>query len=182
MRRYFFVILFFAILFNSQAQESILGFTPENAKKQMALEDAFEAKLSTDNLDKWMQLMAAEPHWVGTAYGEKNAKWIQKQFKSWSYDAKIETYHILFPYPKTRILEMTGPTNYKAKLTAVPVDGDEFTAQGDSLLPSYNAFSTDGNVEAELVFVNYGIPKDYDELERSARTNRSAIGNFKKIQ
>ena len=73
------------------AQESILGFTAENAKKQQQLESAFESKLDATNLDKWMKLMAAEPHWVGTEYGEKNAKWIQKQFKSWGYDAKIET-------------------------------------------------------------------------------------------
>lgn len=148
------------------AQESILGFTTANVKKQQQLETAFEAKLNASNLDKWMQLMAAEPHWVGTAYGEKNAKWIQKQFKSWGYDAKIETYHILFPYPKIRLLELTEPTSYTAKLTAVPVAGDKFTAQGDALLPSYNAFSTDGDVTAELVFVNYGIPKDYEELDK----------------
>jgi len=150
----------------ASAQESILGFTPENTKKQQQLEKAFEAKLDASNLDKWMQLMAAEPHWVGTEYGEKNAKWIQKQFKSWGYDAKIETYHVLFPYPKIRLLELTGPTSYTAKLTAVPVEGDEFTAQGNALLPSYNAFSTDGDVEAELVFVNYGIPSDYEELDK----------------
>ena len=148
------------------AQESILGFTPENAKKQQQLESAFEAKLDASNLDEWMQLMAAEPHWVGTAYGAKNANWILKQFKSWGYDTKIETYHVLFPYPKVRLLELTGPTSYKAKLIAVPVEGDIYTAQGDALLPSYNAFSTDGDVEAELVFVNYGIPSDYEVLDK----------------
>ena len=159
------LLVVFAITAAS-GQEPILGFTTENAKKQAALEKAFEEKLSAENLDEWMQLMAAEPHWVGTAYGEKNAKWIQKQFKSWGYDAKIETYDILFPYPKVRVLELTAPTKYDAKLTAVPVEGDKYTAQGDALLPSYNAFSTDGDVEAELVFVNYGIPKDYDELDK----------------
>ena len=148
------------------AQESIFGFTSESAKKQQELEATFESKLNASNLDEWMQLLAAEPHWVGTEYGEKNAKWIQKQFKSWGYDAKIETYHVLFPYPKIRLLELTGPTSYTAKLTAVPVEGDKYTAQGDALLPSYNAFSTDGDVEAELVFVNYGIPKDYEELDK----------------
>ena len=90
----------------------------------------------------------------------------KSQFESWGYDTKIETYQILFPYPTERVLELTGPTKYTAKLTAVPVEGDPFTAQGDALLPSYNAFSTDGDVEAELVFVNYGIPKDYEELEK----------------
>ncbi|MEP3208736.1 MAG: transferrin receptor-like dimerization domain-containing protein [Maribacter sp.] len=163
--RIFTLVLCLAIGFLN-AQESILGFTSENTKKQQQLEAAFEAQLDAGNLDEWMQLMAAEPHWVGTEYGEKNAKWIQKKFKSWGYDAKIATYHILFPYPKVRLLELTGPTSYTAKLTAVPVEGDAYTAQGDALLPSYNAFSTDGDVEAELVFVNYGIPRDYEELDK----------------
>jgi N-acetylated-alpha-linked acidic dipeptidase len=166
MRTPIFILLLCLSIGFVSAQETILGFTSENAKKQEQLETAFESKLNASNLDKWMQLMAAEPHWVGTEYGEKNAKWIQKQFKSWGYDTKIETYHVLFPYPKVRLLELTGPTSYKAKLTAVPVDGDKYTAQGDALLPSYNAFSTDGDVEAELVFVNYGIPSDYEELAK----------------
>ncbi len=166
MRTPIFILLLCLSIGFVRAQETILGFTSENAKKQEQLETAFESKLNASNLDKWMQLMAAEPHWVGTEYGEKNAKWIQKQFKSWGYDTKIETYHVLFPYPKVRLLELTGPTSYKAKLTAVPVDGDKYTAQGDALLPSYNAFSTDGDVEAELVFVNYGIPSDYEELAK----------------
>ncbi len=148
------------------AQQPITGFTSENEKKELDLEKAFEAKLTAANLDQWMQRLAAEPHWVGTEYGQKNAEWIEKQFKSWGYDTKIDTYYVLFPYPKVRLLELTAPTPYTAKLTAVPVDGDPFTAQGDALLPSYNAFSTDGDVQAELVFVNYGIPKDYEELEK----------------
>ncbi len=148
------------------AQQTITGFTPENEKKELDLEKAFEAKLTAANLDQWMQRLAAEPHWVGTEYGQKNAEWIEKQFKSWGYDTKIDTYYVLFPYPKVRLLELTAPTPYTAKLTAVPVDGDPFTAQGDALLPSYNAFSADGDVQAELVFVNYGIPKDYEELEK----------------
>ncbi|RRQ47621.1 folate hydrolase [Maribacter algicola] len=148
------------------AQNSMLGFSEKSASEQQAIEKAFEEKLNSSNIDNWMQKMAAEPHWVGTKFGEENAKWMQDQFKSWGYDAKIETYHILFPYPTERVLELTGPTPYKAKLTAVPVEGDPFTDQGDALLPSYNAFSTDGDVEGELVFVNYGIPKDYEELEK----------------
>ncbi|MDE3741339.1 M28 family metallopeptidase [Maribacter polysaccharolyticus] len=166
MTRYFFTLLFTVITGAVAAQTNIIGFTSENTKKQLELEKSFESKLNPKNLDEWMQKMSAQPHWVGTEFGRKNAEWIQKQFKSWGYDAKIETYHVLFPYPKIRVVEMTAPTTYTAKLTAVPVDGDEFTAQGDALLPSYNAFSTDGDVEAELVFVNYGIPADYEELDK----------------
>lgn len=83
MTRNLLTVLFAFVLISSSAQESILGFTAENAKKQQALEASFEAKLKADNLDEWMQYMAAKPHWVGTEYGEEIAKWIQKQFNSW---------------------------------------------------------------------------------------------------
>ena len=146
--------------------QSLIGFKPEGVPAQLYLEKKFESRLKAENLDLWMQRMAAEPHWVGTEYGKKNAEWMAEQFTSWGYQTEIATYHILFPYPKTRVLELVGPEPYTAKLTAVPVEGDPYTAQGEALLPSYNAFSKDGDVEAELVFVNYGIPKDYEELEK----------------
>jgi len=148
------------------SQSSIIGFGAKKVAQQKNLEAEFDGMLLADNLDEWMKFMSAEPHYVGTAYGRKNAEWMVKQFKSWGYDAKIETYQVLFPYPKVRLLELIAPEKYKAKLTAVPVAGDTYTDQGDALLPSYNAFSADGDVTSELVFVNYGIPEDYDELEK----------------
>ncbi|MBO0341010.1 transferrin receptor-like dimerization domain-containing protein [Flagellimonas profundi] len=148
------------------AQDNIIGFSETASEAQEQLEAAYEKQLSADNLDQWMKRMAAEPHWVGTEYGEENVKWMEKQFKSWGYKTRIDTYQVLFPYPKVRVLELTAPTTYTASLEAIPVEGDPYTAQGDKLLPSYNAFSTDGDVEAELVFVNYGIPSDYEELEK----------------
>ncbi|MTI39895.1 M28 family peptidase [Fulvivirga lutimaris] len=160
------LFLCIGLFYHADAQESIIGFKPANVSKELSTEAAFDAQLKAQNLDDWMKKLAAEPHYVGTEYGRKNAEWMMKQFKSWGYDAKIETYQVLFPYPKVRLLELTGPTTYKAKLENVAVEGDEYTKQGEALLPSYNAFSTDGDVEAELVFVNYGVPADYEELEK----------------
>lgn len=151
--------------FFATAQE-ITGFSSQAAEEQLAIENRFDQSLSAENLDTWMQKMTAKPHWVGTPFGEENAKWMKKQFESWGYDARIETYQVLFPYPKVRLVEMTEPESFTASLKAVPVEGDPFTAQGEALLPSYNAFSTDGDVEAELVFVNYGVPSDYETLEK----------------
>ncbi|MFT5863590.1 MAG: N-acetylated-alpha-linked acidic dipeptidase [Flavobacteriales bacterium] len=161
-------IAVFACMFSikSFAQNSIIGFKEANVESQNKLEEAFDAQLSPKNLDEWMQRLSARPHYVGTEYGRQNAEWLVEKFKSWGFDAKIETYHVLFPYPKIRLLELTEPVTYKAKLSAKPIDEDKYTQQTDELLPSYNAFSTDGDVAAELVFVNYGIPADYEELEK----------------
>ncbi len=166
MNRIYFYLLMFLSVSYAKAQDPIIGFTSESSKEQYSLEAKFDAKLSAENLDTWMQLLAAKPHYVGTEYGKENAEWLLQQFKSWGYDARIETYQVLFPYPKTRLLELTGPQTYKANLGAVPIEGDKYTEQGDALLPSYNAFSTDGDVEGELVYVNYGVPADYEQLEK----------------
>jgi N-acetylated-alpha-linked acidic dipeptidase len=166
MKTKFITLLLLLGVLSISAQENIIGFSKKASEAELQLEAEFEKQLSSDNLDQWMKRMAAEPHWVGTAYGEENVKWMEKQFKSWGFDTRIDTYHVLFPYPKVRSLELTAPNKYTASLEAIPVDGDPYTAQGDKLLPSYNAFSTDGDVEAELVFVNYGIPSDYEELEK----------------
>lgn len=165
MKKHYVLLLLCAWSYTAMSQ-TIQGFTSESTKEQLALEAQFDAKLKKENLDDWMQFMAAEPHYVGTEYGKKNAEWMKEQFESWGYDAEIEEYQVLFPYPKLRLLELTAPTTFKAALAPEPIAEDKYTQQGEALLPSYNAFSTDGDVTAELVFVNYGVPKDYEELEK----------------
>ena len=98
------------------SQSSIIGFEATQVAQQKDLEAEFDKILSSENLDQWMKLMSGEPHYLGTAYGRKNAEWMVKKFKSWGYDAKIETYQVLFPYPKVRLLELIAPEKYKAKL------------------------------------------------------------------
>ena len=80
---------------------------------------------------------------------------------------RIDTYHVLFPTPKIRVLEMTSPSVYKAVLKESALKEDATSGQADQL-PTYNAFSADGDVTADLVFVNYGLPEDYELLEELA--------------
>ncbi|MEC8884015.1 MAG: M28 family peptidase, partial [Bacteroidota bacterium] len=161
-----YVLLLLCVWSQIALAQNIQGFTTKSTQDQLALETQFDAKLKKENLDEWMQFMAAEPHYVGTEYGKKNAEWMKDQFESWGYDVEIDEYQVLFPYPKLRLLELTAPTAFKAALSPEPIAEDKYTQQGEALLPSYNAFSTDGDVTAELVFVNYGVPKDYEELEK----------------
>ncbi|HTB19785.1 MAG TPA: M28 family metallopeptidase, partial [Bryobacteraceae bacterium] len=65
--------------------------------------------------------------------------------------------------------------HFKAKLQEPPVAGDATSAQQDEQLPSYNAYSIDGDVTAPLVYVNYGAPDDYKELERLGVSVQGAI-------
>ncbi|HEV7645735.1 MAG TPA: M28 family metallopeptidase [Pyrinomonadaceae bacterium] len=155
--------------------EPILGFAPENAQKQRSLENKFDAALKADNLRTWMKRLSARPHHVGSPYDKENAEFIAAQFKSWGFDTQIEQFDVLFPTPKTRVVEMTAPEKFTAKLGEPELKEDATTAQQNEQLPTYNAYSIDGDVTAPLVYVNYGIPADYDQLEQKGIDVRGKI-------
>jgi N-acetylated-alpha-linked acidic dipeptidase len=161
----FIFVLFFAMSLSAQTT-SILGFSPDNVAEQLKLEAQFDSYLKADNLKTLMKHLTARPHHVGSVYDKKNASFIASKFKSWGYDTEIKTYYVLFPTPKTRVLEMTSPKIYKALLAEPALKEDATSNQKKEQLPIYNAYSTDGDVKGDLVYVNYGVPRDYEELER----------------
>jgi len=150
----------------SPDDKAILGFSDSQAAEQRSLEERFDAQIRADNLRDWMKRLTARPHHVGSPYGKENAEFIAAQFKSWGYDTRIEEFKVLFPTPKSRLLEMVEPTPFKASLAEPALKEDATSGQSDEQLPVYNAYSTDGDVTGDLVYVNFGVPKDYDELER----------------
>lgn len=148
------------------AQQKMMGFTDDNARRQLDWEKQFDAQLSAKNQDTWMQFLTSHPHHIGSLQGKANAVYMADLFRAWGYQTEIVEYHVLFPTPKTRTLELLGSKPYKAKLEEPTLKEDKTSGQKTEQLPSYNAYSADGDVTAELVFVNRGIPADYEELEK----------------
>jgi len=130
------------------------------------METQFDTLIDRAEMDRWLRDFSSEAHHVGSPKSKENAEAIAALLRSWNYDVEIAEYEVLFPEPLTRELELVAPTRFTASLMEDPIDGDASTSNTDNLLPPYNAFSTDGEVEAELVFVNYGTPADYELLER----------------
>ena len=166
MKKIILIICFILSITNTKAQQNIMGFTTTGTATQINWEKQFNAQLDTSDLDTWMKFLSSHPHNVGTIKDKANAEYIAGLFKQWGYQTEIESYYVLYPTPKFRLLELTGNKPFKAKLLEPPIAGDPTTNQQSEQLPSYNAYSADGNVTADLVFVNRGLPADYDELER----------------
>jgi N-acetylated-alpha-linked acidic dipeptidase len=148
------------------AERPLLGFAEGRAAAQRSLEARFDASLDAANLRAWMKRIAARPHAVGSQYGKENADFIAAQFRSWGYETDIERFDVLFPTPKTRRLELLEPTRFVARLAEPPLAEDATSGQTREQLPVYNAYSIDGDVQGPLVYVNYGVPADYEELDR----------------
>jgi len=171
------VLLSTLVLSPAPAEEpvSLQGFSASAARTEREWEGKFCAIPSPDNLRDYMKRLAARPHHVGSPYDKENAEWILSRFKEWGWDAHIENFDVLFPTPKERLVEMLEPVPFRAKLEEPTVAEDPTSNQHDEQLPTYNAYSADGDVTGPLVYVNYGVPADYEQLERLGISVKGAI-------
>jgi N-acetylated-alpha-linked acidic dipeptidase len=166
MNKFLIAILMVLIVHPSIAQtKKITGFYEMNIEKELSLESEFDKNLSKDNIGETIKRLSDEPHHIGSPADKKNAEYILSLFDKWGWDAKIETFYVLFPTPKIRILEMPSSATYKAILKE-PALKEDLTSGQPGQLDTYNAYSADGDVRAELVFVNYGLPEDYEILDK----------------
>ena len=148
-------------------ENDLLGFAPGRAAAQRDLESRFDSFLDRGDLKAWMKQLSSHQHEIGSAATKTNAEFIASLFRSWGYETRIEEFIVLFPTPKTRLLEMTSPKGYTARLSEPALAEDATSAQTAEQLPVYNAYSIDGDVTGELVYVNYGVPGDYEVLEQN---------------
>jgi N-acetylated-alpha-linked acidic dipeptidase len=167
--------LSFAAEQTSASPAALVGYSPHASQSEREWETKFRAIPDPANLREYMRRLTARPHHVGSPYDKDNAEWILAHFKEWGLDAHIEQFDVLFPTPRIRLLEMVAPTKFTAKLEEPALAVDPTSNQKSEQLPTYNAYSIDGDVTAPLVFVNYGLPEDYEKLDRLGISVKGAI-------
>jgi N-acetylated-alpha-linked acidic dipeptidase len=151
------------------------GFSGAAAAAEMQLEQRFDSDLSAADLRSWLEQMTSAPNHVGSPHDKANAEFELAKFKEWGWDASIETFSVLYPTPKEVSVELVAPTHFKALLSEPPIEGDRTSTQTKDELPPYNVYGADGDVTAELVYVNQGMPDDYKELEREGISVKGRI-------
>lgn len=144
----------------------LLGFSPAGSEEERRLEARFDAALDAAEIGSWIERLSARPHPVGSPWGRDNAEFLAGLFRSWGFTTEIEEFQVLFPTPTARHVELLEPEPFTAELVEPALAEDATSGQSDEQLPLYNAYSVDGDVTAELVYVNRGVPDDYEELER----------------
>ncbi len=160
---------------SSAAPAQLLGYTAQTSTAERDWEKKFQDGIVAANIRENDRRLSARPHHVGSPYDKDNAEWMLAHFKEWGFDAHIETFDVLFPTPKERVLELLEPTHFRAKLQEPVLAADPTSNQTSEQLPTYNAYSIDGDVTAPLVYVNYGNRDDYEQLDRLGVSVKGAI-------
>jgi len=165
-------------LLNSTAgdESPLFGFTADSSRAERQWEAKMKEIPKPENLRTYMERLTAHPHNVGSPYDKDNAEWIASKFKEFGLETKIENFDVLYPTPKERSIELVdGGPHFKAKMQEPALPEDPTSGQTTEQLPTYNAYSIDGDVTGPLVYVNYGVPEDYEELARHGVSVKGAI-------
>ncbi len=153
----------------------LTGYSSDRLSVEHSWEKKFQEGVMPANIRENMRRLSARPHHVGSPYDKDNAEWILAKMKEWGFDARIETFNVLFPTPKERVVELLEPTKFIAKLQEPELAFDPTSNQTAEQLPTYNAYSADGDVTAPLIYVNYGDREDYEQLDRLGISAKGAI-------
>ena len=157
------------------ATAHLTGYSSDTLSVEHSWEKKFQEGVMPANIRENMRRLSARPHHVGSPYDKDNAEWILAKMKEWGFDARIETFNVLFPTPKERVVELLEPTKFTAKLQEPELAFDPTSNQTAEQLPTYNAYSADGDVTAPLIYVNYGDREDYEQLDRLGISAKGAI-------
>ncbi len=156
------VLLVWAAAFG---QVDIRGFSAAQAQEHRDREAKALAIPQPERMRTYMERMSAEPHLAGSPASKAVAEYIAGLFREWGLAVQIEQFEALLPYPKSRSLQMTAPTRFTAKLAEPKIQQDRDSGDKGQVA-TYNAYSGNGDVSGQVVYVNYGIPEDYEQLKK----------------
>jgi len=154
--------------------QPIRGFPQAEVEAQRAREAQLRAVPDSGRLRRYMEVMAGEPHVAGRPGSRKVAEFARETFASFGLDAQIETFEALMPWPADRTVEMVSPSRHTMAIAEPVLAADPDSADAD-MTPVFNAYSGDGDVTGEVVYVNYGMPADFDRLEQMGISVRGKV-------
>ncbi len=143
----------------------IRGFSAAASAAQAARENTLKAMPSAKAAEADFDVMTAEPHHTGSPYEIKLADYVSDQFKQIGIESTKYEYSVLLPWPKQRRIDIVAPDQLRLEVEEEKIRGDQW-ADKPGILPAYNAYSPSGDVTGEIVYVNFGIPADYETLDK----------------
>ena len=142
---------------------SMLGFRDSAA--QLKLDQEFMPVPSATLAGEELKILTAVPHISGSKEDFATAQYVAQKFRDAGLETKIVPYRVLLNSPKKVEVTAFTPDGKQLMSGPTPEHVTDDSYQDDKRIAlAYNAYSPSGDVTAEVVYANYGTPKDFAEL------------------
>jgi N-acetylated-alpha-linked acidic dipeptidase len=155
------------ILAQNRPSETLDGFTPDSSAIERRVEDQFRAAPSSSSAREELRRLTSEAHIAGSPEDYATAVYVRDQMRGFGLNSEIKEYQVLLSFPKTpSILELLTPRRERLQVREDVVPEDP-TSASRKIVPLYNGYSAAGDITASLVYVNYGLPGDYEAVKKA---------------
>ncbi len=162
--------LIFSLLLASPlaaAQTGIDGFSAERAQTQRRWEERFRAVPTPNSAREHLRILTREPHIAGTKADYDTAIYVRDQLRSYGIAAELKEYDVWLNYPNSpSIVELIASRRQRLNIQEPVIPGDPSTSH-PNITPLFNGYAASGDVTAPVVYANYGLPNDYDDLKKA---------------
>jgi len=142
------------------------GFFADSSATQRRWEEQFRAVPAPSSAREHLRRLTLEPHIAGTKEDYATAIYVRDQLRSYGLNAELKEYDVWLPYPNSpSIVELITNRTQRLSVTEAVVPGDP-TSSNPKITPLFNGYSASGDVTGALVYANYGLPGDYEELKK----------------
>ncbi len=154
--------------------QGVTGFTRANGDRQRQLERAAASVPAPDRAAAHSRVLSSEPHVAGTPAQARTRDYVIDQMKALGMETEVRAYDIWMPHP-------TSVRAWRLDGDAKELDLREGALAGDSTLgttgevPPINGYAGSGDVTGDVVFVNYGLIEDYEQLKAMGVSVRGKI-------
>ena len=156
----------FGVVVSGGAQNvlGLRGFQAQRTDDERALEQQLQSIPDPAHAEANLRHLTSEPHMAGTEASHKVAEWLRDQYQSFGFEAEIVAYNAWLPLPRELQLELLAPEKQTLASPEQPFEEDPDTYNARAV-SGFNTYSPSGDVTAPVVYVNYGMPDDYRELD-----------------
>ncbi len=171
---------FYSVFSQTSAPTVLDGFTASGSTEQRRWEEEFRSVPAPNSAREHLRRLTAEPHVAGTKEDYATAIYVRDQIRSYGISSELNEYEVLLPYPKQpSIVELVSPRRERLSVKE-PVIAEDPSSSNPKIIPLFNGYSPSGDVTAPLVYVNYGLPPDYEALKKAGVdvTGKIAIARY----
>ncbi len=142
----------------------IFGY--RDAASESGVESRFLAVPDAKLAEEHLRTLTKAPHMAGTAEDKITADYVAQKFREAGLDTEIFEYKVWINYPVEINVDMTAPAGVEMHgPTPEHVDNDPFQDDPRVVMP-FSSMSPSGDVEADVIYANYGTPEDFEKLDK----------------
>jgi N-acetylated-alpha-linked acidic dipeptidase len=163
-----------ALAVQAASPDARLGFSSRTIVQERDAEAKYTAQLSTESISTFHRLITKRPHIAGSPASMAVAETIRQGLEKAGLETQVHEFQVYLSTPRSISAELVEPVK-EALRVREPANALDPDSNNPELVPAFVAYSASGQVQAPVVYVNYGLPPDYAKVEAAGVDVRGKI-------